>query len=216
MGRSILAISAGALLCSQAILADDVAPQPAASSPAVPAAERKLLTVKRDTPIDLIATKEINSSETKPGDLFTLAVNTPVAIDGTTVIPFMTKATGEVTVAAKAGGLGRNGTMAAHLLYVTLGDARIPISGEVSNNGGGGGSAAMAVVFAGLMGLFHRGNDGKIKAGQRVAAFVAEDVVLDMSATPIRRVEMRTVPVEVPSGNAAGAGAAPAAATPRP
>lgn len=166
------------------------------AQPPVAAAEApRLVLVKRDTPLDLIATREITSASAKAGDMFTLAVNTPVKIDGVTVIPFMTKATGEVTISTSAGGLGRNGTMAAHLLHLTLGDARIPITGEVTNAGGGAGSTALAVAFGGVVGLFHRGNDGRIKAGQRVAAFVAEDVMLDLSAGVARRVDMKMVPV---------------------
>ena len=165
--------------------------QPPVSVAALP----KLVLIKRDTPLDLIATKEITSASAKAGDMFTLAVNTPVVIDGVTVIPFMTKATGQVTVSTSAGGLGRNGSMAAHLLHLTLGDARIPITGEVTNAGGGGGSTALAVAFGGVVGLFHRGNDGRIKAGQRVAAFVAEDVTLDLSASVARRVDVKLVPV---------------------
>ena len=162
----------------------------------------RLVLVKRDTPLDLIATREITSASAKAGDMFTLAVNTPVVIDGVTVIPFMTRATGEVTVSTSAGGLGRNGTMTAHLLHLTLGDARIPITGEVTNAGGGAGSTALAVAFGGVVGLFHRGNDGRIKAGQRVAAFVAEDVTLDLSASVARRVDMKPVPVgEGPAGS---------------
>ena len=166
------------------------------AQPPVAAAEApRLVLVKRDTPLDLIATREITSASAKAGDMFTLAVNTPVKIDGVTVIPFMTKATGEVTISTSAGGLGRNGTMAAHLLHLTLGDARIPITGEVTNAGGGGGSTALAVAFGGVVGLFHRGNDGRIKAGQRVAAFVDEDVMLDLSAGVARRVDLKMVPV---------------------
>ena len=163
--------------------------------PVSAAAQPRLVLVKRDTPLDLIATREITSASAKVGDRFTLAVNTPVVIDGVTVFPFMTKATGEVTGSAKAGGLGRNGTMAAHLLYLSLGDAKVPITGEVTNDGGGAGSTALAVAFGGVVGLFHRGNDGRIKAGQRVAAFVAEDVMLDLSAGVARRVEIKAVPV---------------------
>lgn len=221
MGRINWAVSAAALVFGQVAAADDITPPIAVAAPATTAASvaaaRKLVTLKRDTPIDLIATKEINSSQTKPGELFTLAVNTPLAVDGATVLPFMTLATGEVTTASKAGGLGRNGSMSAHLLYVTLGDARIPISGEITNNGGGAGSAAVAVALVGIMGLFHRGNDGRIKAGQHVAAFVAEDVVLDMSASPVRRVEMRMVPADAPSAAAVIVPAVPAAtAAPKP
>jgi hypothetical protein len=181
----------------------------------------KLVTLKRDTPLDLIATREISTANLKQGDLFELAVNKPVEIDGVKVIPFMARATGEITLAAKAGGLGRNGSMTARLLYLSLGDTRIPLQGDVTNNGGGGGSAPVAVIFAGVVGLFHRGNNGKIKAGDHVPAFIAEDVLLDLSTTPPRRVETQLVPVTaepvVPPPLPAGAvPAAPAAEAPNP
>ena len=201
MGRivsvgSACALAFGGLAGGSLTQAHDA--QPPISAAALP----KLVLIKRDTPLDLIATREITSASAKAGDMFTLAVNTPVVIDGVTVIPFMTRATGEVTISTSAGGLGRNKSMAAHLLHLTLGDARIPITGEVANAGGGAGSTALAVAFGGVIGLFHRGNDGRIKAGQRVAAFVAEDVTLDLSAGVARRADMKLVPVgEGPVGS---------------
>lgn len=191
------AVAGVTLLCTSALVAQSNTPAQAPVEPAVQQAvpTQKLVTLKRDTPLDLIATREISTASMKQGDLFELAVNQPVVIDGVKVIPFMTKATGEITYAAKAGGLGQNGSMSARLLYLTLGETRIPIQGDFSNEGGGAGSASMAMVFAGVVGLFHRGNNGKIKAGDHVPAFIAEDVVLDVSAAPARRVEAGPAPV---------------------
>jgi hypothetical protein len=59
----------------------------------------------------------------------------------------------------------------------------IPIDGRISSEGSGAGSAGAAVIFSGIAGLFHRGNNAKIKAGEIVNAFVAEDTVLNSSAT---------------------------------
>lgn len=197
---TILRLVAGACcLLAQPALAQSGAAEPPA---AAPVASPRLVTIKRDTPLDLVATREISTAQLKQGDQFTLSLNQPVAVGGVTVLPFMTPATGEVTLAAKAGGLGRNGSLTAQLLYLTLGDVRIPIQGSVSTSGGGAGSAALAVAFSGIVGLFHRGNNAKIKAGEHVPAFVAEDVVLDLAASPVRRVEMKLVPVESPGAPA--------------
>ena len=39
-----------------------------------------------------------------------------------------------------------------------------------------------AIVLSGLVGLFHRGNNAKIKAGEIITGFVAEDVMLPAPA----------------------------------
>ncbi|MDQ0252206.1 hypothetical protein J2W22_004294 [Sphingomonas kyeonggiensis] len=168
---------------AQDVPAATATPTPAAVV-AAPAA--LLVTLPRDTPVELIATREVSTANAKPGTPIKLQVRSAVLIGGLTVIPAGTPAWGEVVTASDAGGLGKSGKMTARLKHVQLGDVEIPLDGEISSKGRKG-SVAGAVLSGGLMGLFHRGNNAKIKAGEVVSSFVAEEVVLDYSGAAVRR-----------------------------
>lgn len=140
--------------------------------------------VRRDTPLELLATKEVSTADVVAGTRFKLRLNKPVAVNEGLIIPVGTWAVGEVLIARDSGGLGKSGQMTAQLLYLEYGANRIPLEGQISARGTGAGSAGAAIIFAGVTGLFHRGNNAKIKAGEIVNAFVAEDtpLVLDPAA----------------------------------
>jgi hypothetical protein len=156
--------------------------------PAGPVPSSSTVLLPRDTPLILMATKEVSTAEATPGTIFKLRVHEPVLVAGRTVIPVGATALGRVEAAVDSGGLGKSGRMTARLLHVILGEAEIPLDGSVSAKGTGAGSAGVAVIFTGVVGLFHRGNNAKIKAGELVSGFVAEDVLLDLDARPVRRV----------------------------
>jgi hypothetical protein len=144
--------------------------------------------LRRDTPIELMATSEVSTANVTPGTRFKLRVNKPIVVQDKPVVPVGAWAFGEVTTAEDSGGLGKSGRMTARLLYLQLGNAQIPLEGQTSAKGTGAGSAGVAVLFTGVVGLFHRGNNAKIKAGELLNGFIAEDVWLDFAATPIKRV----------------------------
>lgn len=174
------------------------APTTAAGAPAgVPAQGRLTVTIPRDTPVELMAYSEVSTASAKPGQRFKLLVNRAITVSGRTVIPVGTPAYGEVISAVDSGGLGKTGKMSARLLHISLGAAEVPLEGETTAKGTGAGSAGAAILFAGVAGFFHRGNNAKIKAGEIVAGFVSEDVTLDLSARPFRRItgpDVATVP----------------------
>jgi hypothetical protein len=179
---SLVGISSVSFAQTQVPLAPLVVPPPAAA-PAAP----HVNILKRDTPVELMATSEIRSDGAPAGTKFKLRVNAPITVDGKLVVPVGATAYGIVTSAEASGGVGKSGKLSAKLLYIQIGDLQIPLEGETSNKGAGAGSAALSVVFVGVMGLFHRGNNAKIKAGEILTGFVAEDVPLDLSSTPIKR-----------------------------
>jgi hypothetical protein len=144
----------------------------------------------RDTPIEMMATSEIRSDTAPAGTRFKLRVNKPVIVDGQTVVPVGSWAHAEVVAAKSSSGLGKSGTMSTKLLFLQVGEVQIPLEGESSTKGQGAGSAGVAVLLAGWSALFHRGNNAKIKAGELVNGFVAEDIGLDMSTQPVRRVAL--------------------------
>ncbi|SFP47146.1 hypothetical protein [Sphingomonas rubra] len=160
------------------------------SPPVMPGGQ---VTLAQDTPVELMAIAEVNTDKAKPGDPIRFRVNRAIQVDGRTVVPVGTPAFGQVVSATDAGGLGKSGRMTAKLVRVQLGDVDIPLEGAMSAKGTGAGSAGVAVLFAGLAGLFHRGNNAKIKAGEIVAGFVGEDVVLNLASGRPRRVTAAAV-----------------------
>lgn len=146
--------------------------------------------VKRDTPVELMAYSEISTADVTAGKRFRLLLNQPISVDGKVIAPVGTPAWGEVTSARDSGGLGKSGRMTAKLLFLQLGDVEIPLDGETNAKGTGAGSTGVAILFTGWAGFFHRGNNAKIKAGEIVTGFVAEDVALDMTVSPARRVAL--------------------------
>ena len=195
-----------------------VAPVVIAPSPTVTVSAPAIVTLPQDMPVELMAMVEVNTDDAKPGTIFKLRVNRPVEIGGRVVVPVGTQAFGQVLTATDAGGLGKSGRMTATLLHLRLGDVEVPLEGQTSAKGTGSGSTAVAVLFSGVMGLFHRGNNAKIKAGEILNGYVAQDVALDLSGAVARRVEpAAAVPpmMPVPSSIPAGPDPIPAPATAR-
>ena len=149
----------------------------------IPAAD--VIVLPQDTPVELMATAKVNTDDAVPGRIFKLRVHRPVEIGGRVVVPIGAPAFGQVVSATDAGGLGKSGRMIARLLHIRLGDAEVPLEGQTSAKGTGAGSAGIAVLFTGLMGLFHRGNNAKIKAGEILSGFVAADTPLDLSGPTV-------------------------------
>ncbi len=157
----------------------DIMVVPAIAAPEnIAAAANGIIIIKRDTPVVLMATKEITTADVRAGTQFKLRLDEALIAGGKIVAPIGTWATGEVTSAEESGGLGRSGKMQTRLLYLEIGSVRVPLQGDMAIKGQGAGSAGAAVLFAGVAGLFHRGNNAKIKAGELVHGFVAEDTAI--------------------------------------
>ena len=172
----------------------DVAQPATAVSTTAPVASGASVTLLQDTPVELMAPTEVSTAKAVAGTIFKLRVNKAIEVGGRVIVPVGTTAFGKVVDASDSGGLGKSGRMTARLLHIQLGQAEIPLEGEVSAKGTGAGSAGVAILFTGWAGFFHRGNNAKIKAGEILTGFVAQDVALDLSGTAARRV---TAPVAV-------------------
>lgn len=135
--------------------------------------------IPRDTPIHLMTLTEVTTKTDSIGHRFKLRVNQPVVIGGATVIPVGALAWGEVTTADSSGNLGKAGSLTARLLYVEYAGQKIPISGDTSAKGRTGtAETVVGVLSLGLLGLFAKGNNAKIKAGEKITAFVTDDFTL--------------------------------------
>jgi hypothetical protein len=158
--------------------------------------------LKRDTPVHLMVMSEVSTKERGIGYRFKLRVNQPVIVGGAIVIPVGTLAWGEVTSASSSGNVGKSGTLSAKLLHVDLNGMFIPLTGETQAAGKSGtGDAVMAVMALGVLGLFAKGNNAKIKAGELMTGFTAEDAQVPaplspVSAAPAAMPAVATAPVQ--------------------
>ena len=156
-----------------AIKAETVTAAPAATVVAPPPSA---LLLRRDTPIHFMVVSEVTTKTHLAGHRFKLRVDKPVMIDGVTVIPVGATAWGEVLMAKKSGNVGKAGSLEAKLLYVESGGLQIPVSGTNAAKGAsGGGETALGILALGPLGLFAKGNNAKIKAGELMTGFVEQD-----------------------------------------
>ena len=175
-----------------------VAAQPAAADTAEPAAPAEtsviappvvvanatergvpMLLLKRDTPIHFMVISEVTTKTHMAGHRFRLRVDKPVLVDGITVLPVGAIAWGEVMQAKSSGNVGKSGSLEARLVYVENNGFRIPVTGNNSAKGAsGGGETALGILALGPLGLFAKGNNAKIKAGELMTGFVEQDTAL--------------------------------------
>lgn len=167
--------AAPAAVTAELIVAEPVVvpPEPAASA----------LVLRRDTPIHFMVVSEVTTKTHIAGHRFKLRVDKPVSVDGVMVIPVGTTAWGEVLEAEKSGNAGKSGTLSAKLLYVDVGGIQVPISGSNDAKGSSGTGETVLGVFAlGPLGLFAKGNNAKIKAGELMTGFVEQDTAMPTPA----------------------------------
>lgn len=167
-----------------------VATPPAVEAPAVPAAETPppapapapKLVLPKGTMVRLMVTKEVNSRDNHPGDRFVLRVDEDVKVGGVTIIPIGAKGWGEVVDSAKTGGVGKSGKINARLLYVEANGQRIDLDGTRQSSGGGGtGNVVAGVVAFGPFGLFMKGSNASLKAGEILNGYTLSDTALDLA-----------------------------------
>lgn len=155
-------------------------PELVVASPAPPADRPGAIVVARDTMVRLMVLNEVNTNSAQPGDRFVLRVDENVVVGGATVIPVGAKAYGEVTRVKSNGAVGKAGSVGAKLLYVELGEDRIPLTGESESKGRKeGGGVVMASAIWGPFGLLMKGGAGKLKAGHIFNGYIPADLLYD-------------------------------------
>lgn len=133
--------------------------------------------------VRLMVMREVTTKTAQAGDRFRLQVDQDVLIDGVKVVPAGTQAWGEVVAAAPSGFVGKSGKLSARLLYIELPDRKIALRGDMMEAGtrGGATTAAATVGFAlmgaGPLGLLTRGTNAKLKAGDILIGYLAEDTI---------------------------------------
>ena len=177
---ALLASASGAAAQEPAAAAQ---PELVVASPAPPADRPGAIVVARDTMVRLMVLNEVNTNSAKPGDRFVLRVDENVVVGGTTIIPVGAMAWGEVTRVKSNGAVGKAGSVGAKLLYVELGEERVPLTGESESKGRKeGGGVVMASAIWGPFGLLMKGGPGKLKAGHIFNGYIPSDLLYDPAA----------------------------------
>lgn len=146
------------------------------------------LLLTRDTLIALMVVNEVTTKTAKVGDRFLLRVNEKVVVNGTTVIPIGAKAWGEVVSAESSGVVGKSGKLSARLLYIELPHGHLAIRGDNRSAGAGGtAETVMGVIGIGILGLLTRGNNAKLKAGEILIGYPADDQLFEMASGTFRQ-----------------------------
>lgn len=156
----------------------------ATESPAPPVAAQPKLVLPKGTMVRLMVTKEVNSRDNRPGDRFVLRVDEAVQVHGVTVIPVGAQGWGELVAAGATGGVGKSGKINAHLLYVEANGQRIEVTGERQSAGSGGtGNVVAGVIAFGPFGLFMKGGNASLKAGEILNGYTVADAAFDPPAS---------------------------------
>ncbi len=108
--------------------------------------------------------------QAKEGQMFRLTVVHDVKVNGVTVIPMGTPATGEVTWKTGRAVFGKSGKMEIALRYVDLDGERIEIAGEYRQEGEGDTLAAVGAVVLAAPLLVITGKSAVIPRGKEMMA----------------------------------------------
>lgn len=133
------------------------------------------------------------------GQRFQLEVAEAITLDGQTVIPAGSPATGEITDVRNKGMWGKSGRINARVLYLRANGRQIRLTGQVDDKGVTGTVGVVAAVaLVPVVGFFTTGTSAKIPLGAPVTAFLDEDITLAPVAA------LAPMPVTAPEAPTAG------------
>lgn len=150
--------------------AAEEAPAPAPAVEVEPVA--KTVTLPANSEVLLRMSEELSTKggQVKEGQMFRLTVVHDVKVNGVTVIPMGTQATGEVTWKTGRAVFGKSGKMEIALRYITLNGERIEIAGEYRQEGEGDTLAAVGAVVLAAPLLVITGKSAVIPRGKEMMA----------------------------------------------
>jgi hypothetical protein len=214
MRRTLCALAAG-LLCAGAAAAQTM---PSAAPLVLGGSAQPMLRTGTAVQLQLEELLTTKGKKLRVGQHFRLSVREPVTVDEHVVIPVGAPATGEIIAVRNKGMWGKSGHLTASLLYVSVQDRQIRLTGTFDDKGvTGTGGVVAAVALLPLAGFFTTGTSAKIEQGARIEGFVGEDVPLAFTDAAAPR--PMSVPVAPPSDALpaeSDAGAAPVSAASAP
>ena len=156
-------------------------PTAAASAPTIVPA---MLHIPEGTELTITFRDALSSKSAAVGDVFTIAMDEPVTLDGGGTLPGGLIGAGEVISVHRKGMMGKPGDLNVRLNYLKLGDHRIRLRGSkgAEGNASVGATVALTVLF-GPLGLLKHGHDVDIAAGQKLKAYVDQDINVPLPST---------------------------------
>ena len=217
--KLIAGAALAAALATPALAQQPAQPQPSAASILAPAPVTSAV-LRAGTPVPLKMAEGLTTKGKKlrVGQRFQLQVAEDVKVNGVTVVPAGSPATGEVTDVRNKGMWGKSGKLEFRPLYVKLGDRQIRISANATRDKGKAGTAAVvgAVVFMPIAGFLVTGTSARIPAQTPVVAQLDEDVpVVFAGPVETRALVVPAVAPAMPSAAATKVEAATATQNPR-
>lgn len=145
--------------------------------------EARTLTLPANSEVVLRMAEELTTKggQAKEGQMFRLTVAFDVKVDGVTVIPAGTPATGEVTWKTGRAVFGKSGKMEIALRYINLDGERIPVEGEYRQEGEGDTLAAVGAVVLAAPLLVITGKSAVIPRGKEMMAHTIEPFTVTVS-----------------------------------
>lgn len=128
-------------------------------------------------PINMVVSKEVNSSTDREGGPIALTVMKDVRVGETIVIPQGTPAMGEITWRTGKGAFGKSGKLEFSLSYIDLNGRHIPISGDYRQEGEGNTIATgVGIIAVGVFAGFITGKRARVPMGRELLGQIAQPV----------------------------------------
>lgn len=157
--------------------------------------------LRSQTPIILRMSEELTTKKKKlrVGQRFNLEVAEPVIVNGATVIPVGSPATGEITEVRNKGMWGKSGYVGAQLVQVRVGDRTIRLTGSFDDKGvTGTGGVVASIVFIPIAGFFTTGTSALIPMGAQIKGYIGEDVPLNLQVSTPQPMNVPAAPAPMP------------------
>lgn len=151
--------------------------------------------LRAGTPIALRMREQLTTKgkDLRVGYRFQMEVAEPVMVNGVTVIPAGSPATGEVTDVRNKGMWGKSGKINARPLFVRANGRQIRLAGQMDDKGVTGTAGVVgSVALVPLAGFFMTGTSAQIPIGAPFSAFIDEDIHFAVASS-------QPVPMTVPA-----------------
>lgn len=177
-------------------------PAPSVPQPAVIMTQSGENVLRAGTPVALKMREGLTTKgkDLKVGYRFQMEVAEPVIVNGITVIPAGSPATGEVTDVRNKGMWGKSGKINARALYVRANGRQIRLTGQMDDKGVTGTAAVVgAIALLPVAGFFMTGTSADIPLGAPVNAFIDEDVAFAPSGNAPAPMAVPASPASAPA-----------------
>ena len=177
MKTVLVALASASFLASTAALAQVGAPIVAG------AADASVLRSGTSVPLKMAEALSTKGKHLKVGYRFQLETAEPIMVNGQTVVPAGSPATGEITEVRNKGMWGKSGRINARLLYLRANGRQIRLTGQLDDKGTTGTAGVVgAVALLPVAGFFMTGTSANIPLGAPVTGFIDEDVPVAFTA----------------------------------